>query len=103
MSFQVDLEQLYRELTDQGRVIEAGFVSLRLAAISPAASPAQLSEMRMAFFAGAQHLFRTVMTILEPGEEPTSKDLQRMDAIDKELRQFIAEFELRQLPTKGSS
>jgi len=89
------LERLSRELTDQGKLIEAGWISLRLAAVDPQAPALQLDEMRMAFFAGAQHLFSSIMTILEPDAEPTDKDLERMDLIDKELKRFITEFELR--------
>lgn len=97
------LERLSRELTDQGKLIEAGWISLRIAAIPPDAPPIQLEEMRMAFFAGAQHLFSSIMTILEPGAEPTDKDIDRMDLIDKELRHFIKDFEARNIPTKGSA
>jgi len=59
--------------------------------------------MRNAFFAGAQHLFSSIMTILEPDAEPTEKDMQRMDLIDKELRAFINDFTLRNCPTEGRS
>jgi hypothetical protein len=87
------LERLSRDLTDQGKLIEAGWVSLRLAAIPEDAGPTQLSEMRMAFFAGAQHLFGSIMTILDEDREPTAADLRRMDLINDELQIFIAEFE----------
>jgi hypothetical protein len=43
------------------------------------------------------------MTILDPGEEPTETDLRRMDLIDRELKQFIQEFQLRHVPTKGTA
>ena len=97
------LERLSRELTDQGKLIEAGWVGLRLAAIPSDAGRTQLEEMRQAFFAGAQHLFSSIMTILDPDAEPTEKDLERMDLIDKELRAFIADFEMRHVPTKGTA
>jgi hypothetical protein len=48
--------------------------------------------MRWVFFAGAQHLFGSIMGIMDPGEEPTDADLRRMDQIDVELKTFIAEF-----------
>ncbi|WLA80329.1 hypothetical protein [Bradyrhizobium elkanii] len=97
------LERLSRELTDKGKLIEAGWVGLRLSAIPLDASAVQLNEMRMAFFAGAQHLFGSIMGILDPGAEPTDKDLERMDLIDKELRNFINEFEVRATPAKGTA
>lgn len=85
------LKRLSRELTDQGKLIEAGWISLRLAA-NPSASPEQLREMRMAFFAGAQHLFVSIMTILDPGDEATQKDLDRLDLINAELQAFLKDF-----------
>lgn len=87
------LERLARELTDKGKLIEAGWVGLRLAAIPDDAPKAQLEEMRKAFFAGAQHLFGSLMGILEEDAEPTESDLRRMDLIDTELRAFAEELE----------
>lgn len=97
------LERLSRELTDQGKLIEAGWLGLRVACELENAPKIQLEEMRNAFFAGAQHLFSSIMTILEPDAEPTDKDLERMDLIDKELRAFINDFTLRNIPTGGSA
>lgn len=95
------LERLSRELADQGKLIEAGWVGLRLAAVPLDASAVQLEEMRNAFFAGAQHLFSSIMTILEPDAEPTDKDLERMTLIDKELRAFINDFTMRRCKAEG--
>jgi hypothetical protein len=97
------LERTLRELTDNGKLIEAGFVGLRIAAIPLDAPAIQIEEMRNAFFAGAQHLFSSIMTILDPGAEPTDKDLERMDLIDRELKAFINDFSIRNLPTGGSA
>lgn len=101
MADRAHLERLSRELTDKGKLIEAGWVGLRLAAIPLDAPPVQLEEMRNAFFAGAQHLFSSIMTILEPEAEPTDKDLARMDQIHAELEGFIQAFELKHFPAKG--
>jgi hypothetical protein len=89
------LERLTRALTDQGKLIEAGFVGMRLACDLQDAPADQLREMRMAFFGGAQHLFSSIMSILEPGAEPTDKDLDRMSLISAELDAFIKDFERR--------
>jgi hypothetical protein len=97
------LERELRRLTDAGKLIEAGWIGLRLAAIPLDAPPIQLSEMRNAFFAGAQHLFTSIMTILDPGAEPTDDDLDRMNLIDKELRGFIVDFEVRNMPAEGNA
>ncbi len=94
------LEKLSRELVDRGKLIEAGWVGLRIAAVSPNAPQIQIDEMRNAFMAGAQHLFSSIMTILEPGAEPTDKDLDRMSLIASELDEFITTFKLR-IKTEG--
>ena len=97
-----EVDRLCAALVDQGRLIEAGWEGLRLTAVAVDAPPNQLDEMRLAFFAGAQHLFASIMGILEPDAEPTETDLRRMDAIDKELKRFIEEFKLRAAPPQGS-
>ena len=97
------LEKLSRDLADKGKLIEAGWITLQIAAVDPSASQAQLDEMRMAFFAGAQHLFASMLTVMEPGIDPTEIDLRRMTLIDVELRNFIAEMATRLLPKKGSA
>jgi len=94
-----ELEQvcdaLVKHLSDEGRLIEAGWVSLRRVAIPPDVSDLQVNEMRMAFMAGAQHLFASIMSVLDPGEEPTDADLRRLDLIHRELENFREEMELR--------
>lgn len=87
------LERLTRELTDQGKLVEAGWVSLRIAAIPLDAPKVQLEEMRKAFFAGAQHLFSSILTVLDEDREPTEADMRRMDLIDTELRSFAHDLE----------
>lgn len=99
----IDLEALSKRLVDEGRLIEAGWISLRIAAIPPEASQIQIDEMRNAFFAGAQHLYGSIMTILDPGEEPTDADLARMEKIDDELRAFIDDYQARFVTTEGSA
>ena len=89
------LEQLSRKLADEGRLIEAGWVALRIQAIPNNAPAVQLQEMRMAFMAGAQHLFSSIMTILEDGVMETEADMTRMELISKELETFGKELELR--------
>lgn len=85
------LDDLARKLTDEGKLIEAGWVSLLAVAVPPDADEVQLFEMRMAFMAGAQHLFASIMSILDPGTEPTDADLKRMELIDGELSAFEGE------------
>jgi hypothetical protein len=85
------LEQLTRRLADEGRLIEAGWVLLRLAVMPHDAPPAQIDGMRLAYMAGAQHLFGSILTALDADAEPTEADLRRMDAIHAELDAFAEE------------
>lgn len=82
------VEAITKEYMDKGLIIEAGWQSLTLLVMSPHASVLQRTEMRKAFFAGAQHLFGAIMSTLDGGEEPTADDLRRLDLIDGELRTF---------------
>jgi hypothetical protein len=96
------LEQLTKRLVDEGKLIEAGWVSLRIHTLPLDAPPVQLENMRNAFMAGAQHLFASIMTVLDPGAEPTEADLSRMDVIHRELETFGKELELRVTRAKGT-
>ena len=91
--YKAALDKVARDLTDQGRLIEAGWITLR-ALILPRTAPAvQIDEMRKAFFAGAQHLFASIVSILEPDADVTEADLRRMSLIHEELERFRAELE----------
>lgn len=95
------LEQLTKRLADEGKLIEAGWVSLRLHAVPLNAPAVQIAEMRNAFMAGAQHLFASIMTVLDPGTEPTDADMERMGLIAEELEAFGKELELRVAKAEG--
>jgi hypothetical protein len=103
MADRAHLERLTKQLANEGKLIEAGWVALRLAAIPPNAPAIQLQEMRMAFMAGAQHLFASMIGMLDPGLEETSDDMRRMDLIDEELDAFRQELELWVAKTKGKA
>ena len=93
--FQELMQQLERKLADEGKLIEAGWVTLRAMWLRPDTPEFQVNDLRMAFMAGAQHLFGSMMGILDPGAEPTDADLDRMSKIDIELKMFYAELEAR--------
>ena len=96
------LERLTRELADQGKLIEAGWVALRLNAISLNAPGEQLHEMRLAYMAGALHLFTCIVIMLDPGPEETPAEMARIELIHQELEAFRGELELWVAKTKGS-
>lgn len=86
------IDAVGRELIERGLIIAAGWEGYRLLK-----SPIALSEReRQAFFAGAQHLFASIMNQgLDEGTEPTDADLRRMDNIASELKAFERELEKR--------
>lgn len=94
---------LSKRFVDKGLIIEAGWVAFSEITIPKDASSAQMNDMRTAFYAGAQHLFGSIMTILDPGDEPTDADLARMDQIDRELREFYEYMKLKYDAPKGRS
>jgi hypothetical protein len=59
--------------------------------------------MRLAFMAGAQHLFASIMAFLDPGTEETDADLRRMGLIADELEAFGKELELWVAKTEGAA
>lgn len=97
------LAELSRHLTDQGKLVEAGWIGMRIACMDLNAPEIQVNEMRMAFMGGAQHVFSSIMTILDPGDEPTEADMKRMDLIANELAEFGRTFELKYGKTAGSA
>ena len=88
-----ELQRLHRTLADSGKLIEAGWISLRLADIPRNAPSVQIEEMRNAFMAGAQHLFASIMQSLDPENEPTEADMRRMGLIEAELALFSKELQ----------
>lgn len=97
------MQALTRQLTDEGRLIEAGWVGLRVMWLHPDTPDDQVADFRKAFMAGAQHLFGSIMSLLESGEEPTPADMVRMNKINAELDAFGAELARDHFPTKGSA
>lgn len=84
--------KVIKEWADKGLIIEGGWRGLEALLLSKAPQ-AQRTEMRKAFFCGAQHLFASIMEIMEPGSEPVEKDLQRIRLIHKELEAFFKTME----------
>ncbi len=75
-------------IADHGQIIEAGWIALKAAALR-GAPEIQVMEMRKAFFAGAQHLFSSIVNLLDDDSEPTADDLRRMEMIHVELEAFV--------------
>lgn len=83
-----------KHLADKGLLIEAGFAGMIEAAYPrwKEMPREQLQELRAAFFGGAQHLYGSIMSIFDDGEEATAADMRKLELIHHELNAFIAEY-----------
>jgi len=90
-------ERVTGHYADRGQIVGIGWASFIANSYSEwETMPAsQLDQLRMAFFAGAQHLWGSIMNMLHPDSEPTEQDLQRMNLINHELNAFINEYKQR--------
>lgn len=90
------IEQIAAEITkaaaDRRNLIWAGWVEYQAAVVPKDAPPVQLRGNLIAFYAGAAHLFSSIMTMLDEGIEPTDTEMARMDGIAQELENFSALF-----------
>jgi hypothetical protein len=89
--FNAAMGKLAKGLTDEGLLIEAGWIGLRSMAFDRNAPAAALDQHKASFFAGALHLWASIMSpdgIMEPGGEPTDNDERRMRSIEAELDRF---------------
>jgi hypothetical protein len=57
------------------------------------------NDMRTAYFAGAQHVFQSIVA----AARGKGKQELQLAAIDRELREFINEHMLRNAPVAGSA
>lgn len=81
-------DKIAADWADKGKLIEGGWRAFVVVGGLTDAPEQQLSDMRKAYMLGAQHLFASIMGILDPGKDPTDKDLRRMDLIHQELEAF---------------
>ena len=72
----------------KAKLLDEGWKEYRENVISPDAHVTQLIECKRAFYAGARTLLTDILSMLDPGEEPTEDDLLMMDDIEAELEQF---------------
>lgn len=92
------VDRLSKQWVDQGKIIEAGWVAMRAIAIRQDAPQWQVDQARTAFFCGAQHLWGSIFSFLEEGQEETDNDLKRISLVAKELDEFRAQMEQKYRP-----
>ena len=93
---------LTRKLVDQGQLVEVGWKVFENQVVPDHAGEHQRTDMRAAFFAGAQHLFQSIVSMVKE-REATGDDIERMRAISREIAAFDAEMKLRMQRPGGSA
>jgi len=94
-----EIRRIAQELTgravDDGQIVMLGFVTMISMVFRDQVHEVpkeQLNQLRLAFFAGAQHLFGSITSMLDPDAEASERDLKRMTLIAHELNAFIDEW-----------
>jgi hypothetical protein len=95
-------DEVIKSLVDQGKLIEGGFAAYRAVMLPPEVSDGAVKIARMTYMSGAQHLFASIISALDPDKDPTAADLDRMSKISDELQTFVGELELY-LARRGTS
>jgi len=83
--------EITKNLTAEGKLIEGGFMAFKIIVMPPNVPDYQVRDMRLAFFAGAEHLFSSILAIMDSDREPTAADEKKMDLINAELAKFRAD------------
>lgn len=82
-----------KDLALQGRIVEGGWRAMEILLGLTDAPKVQREEMRKAYFFGAQHLFATLVNVMDKDAEPTEQDIQIMQKVSDELENFVKQYE----------
>ena len=94
-----EAERTAQKLAAEGRLLESGWSRLRETWPGPETAPEQVALLRVAYFAGAQHTWASVLLLM--GED-SSKDMERVRQVRAELEAFRTEWS-RQAPDAGDN
>jgi hypothetical protein len=83
-------------MTTEGHLIAQGFAAFAQA--QAPLTPDEVIDLRIAFYAGAQHM---VSTFVRAARNPGTG--VRLDAIERELKEFVDECALRCAPCAGNA
>ena len=83
-----EIDTAIKGLSAMGRLIQGGWEAYRLGVIPQDAPRIQIHECRLAFYAGAAHLFYGLLTALDGDLGDDARDLDKMHLIDCELKAF---------------
>lgn len=96
-------DAIARGLVDRGLLIAAGFAGLATTPLCADKTPAQLEDLKVAYMSGAQHLWASIMAIMDHGLEPTDADMRRMGLISDEMEAWSKRLAARLVETKGTA
>jgi hypothetical protein len=77
-------ERLVKRLADQGQLVEAGWQTYRLLCLKMPPHETR-DDLHEAYLVGAEHVFASIINMLDPGQDETEADLTRMDRLHTEL------------------
>lgn len=86
---------------DSGALVLAGWLAFQETMLKTLPR-AEHEKYRWAFMAGAEHLFSSIMNVMDAGEEPTEADMRRMEAIDREIQAWRKEAEIILMKAEGN-
>jgi hypothetical protein len=84
-----------KEAMDKGCIIEFGWLLFAKLVYPQGINKDQHDQLRDAFFAGATHLFGSLMEGLDEGDDATSADEKRLDLIAAEILLFREHLKMR--------
>lgn len=73
--------------------LKQGWESFRVTCLNADSSPAQIIDMRRAFYSGARWLMWAQMRGLDADREPTEADMRYIASIQTELDQFLIDMD----------
>jgi hypothetical protein len=88
------VEAILKRMANEGRLIEGGWLSF-LEFVPPNTTAQQVNLLKLAYYCCAEHLFNSIMTIMDEDREPTENDLKKMSLLQKEIsaaEQWLWEF-----------
>lgn len=93
------------KLVNDGKLIAGGFAAYCMAMEISVDDP-MLPRLQHAYMTAAEHLWQSVMSVMDPGPKETAADLKRFDLIHAEITAWRTQLEgelAMRMKTKGSA
>lgn len=96
-------DDIVRSAGNAGLLVETGWQIHKGIILQIADNDPRLFDIRLAFMAGAEHVFTSLIGMMDEGDEITDGDMKKMALLDQEIGKIRAELELAFYETKGTS